>query len=76
MKVQFFRKWRNRGSGHKGMLWLKKKGAGKYQLSTRIAFIAGIMLVVVFTAMIGITSRMTKKCHEAVRFQGAKDSGI
>lgn len=61
MKVQFLRKWRSRDLSSKGLSWLKKKGAGKYQLSTRIALIAGIMLVVVFTGLIGVTSRMTKK---------------
>ncbi|MDR1769571.1 MAG: methyl-accepting chemotaxis protein [Hungatella sp.] len=72
MKVQFFRKWKNRGSGHRGMSWLKEKGAGKYQLSTKIACIAGIMLVVVFTVLIGITSRMTKDAMKQSAFRELK----
>ena len=72
MKEQFFRKWRNRDSGSKGISWLKEKGIGKHHLSTRIACIAGIMLVVVFGALIGITSRMTKSAMKQSAFRELK----
>lgn len=72
MKVQFLRKWRKRGFRSRGISWLRNKGAGKFKLSTRIAFIAGVMLVVVFTALIGFTSRMTKDAMKQSAFRELK----
>lgn len=72
MKVQFLSKWRKRGLRNRGISWLKNKGAEKFKLSTRIAFIAGVMLVVVFTALIGFTSRMTKDAMKQSAFRELK----
>ena len=72
MKEQFFRKWSIRGSGDKGKSWLKKKGIGKHHLSTKIACIAGVMLVVVFAALIGTTSRMTRNAMKQSAFRELK----
>ena len=72
MKEQFFKKWRIRGSGDKGKSWLKKKGIGKHHLSTKIACIAGVMLVVVFAALIGTTSRMTRNAMKQSAFRELK----
>ncbi len=72
MKEQFLRKWRNRSSGYKGISWLREKETGKHHLSTRIACIAGVMLVVVFAALIGTTSRMTKNAMKQSAFRELK----
>nr|WP_314461370.1 methyl-accepting chemotaxis protein [uncultured Clostridium sp.] len=48
---------------------IRLKNRGKFtHLSTRIACMAGIMLVVVFGILIGITSRMTKRAMQQSAF--------
>ncbi|MEY8355772.1 methyl-accepting chemotaxis protein [Lachnospiraceae bacterium 54-53] len=68
MVRKLFGKWENRGSGRRGTSGSGRRMAGKGRLSNRIAWIAGIMLVIVFTVLIGITSWMTRKAMKQSAF--------
>ena len=57
--------WKRLGKGKK----IRLGNGGRFtHLSTRIAFMAGIMLVVVFGMLIGVTSRMTKRAMQQSAF--------
>lgn len=72
MMRKLFGKWGNRKSERVSRPGSRQRGAGKNHLSTRIACIAGIMLVIVFAVLIGITSRMTRDAMKQSAFRELK----